>query len=690
MNTQLKERLKRDKNILEKVLEYYGANRRNKGNWDCIPQRHKNPKQNLSIKFINGVWVCACHCGLQGDVFKVVEILEGITNFTEQIEKVCEISGVKMEYESTYKTNTQQKQESKSYDFTSLITELHTNVDQTDYFIKNRGFSKEIIERYKLGYCSRGYNAALQYYKELQFNLSNIVAYQYFIPILDTDNKCKYFISRRNDDISKDNSKTLNLRGLNIRFFNDRYIYDPTISDKFIFLVEGWADALSIEEIGFNSIALNSTSNANNLLKLIEANKDKLKTKVFVVVGDEDTAGKQMIKTLFQGLEKLKLNTEVFENMQYKDFNEWLVADRVGFKNSIELFICNIANEFSELNYLSNSFIAQIEENEKKKAIRTGLTTLDKYLGGGLYDREMTVIAGESSLGKTTLVLNICNNIAIVGKPVLFFSLEQSRFELVSKSLTRIIFRNSIAEKYGYKYFQDREIEDFICNLDLNTRKVMLNRVDRKILLESIDEYKSVAKNLKIIEGNFNTNAIQIKEKLEEYISFTGERPVVIVDYLQILKSIDNKTTEIKKIADDNIYCLKQIARDMDVHLIVISSVNRSSYGTRLTFNSLKESGNIEYTADNVFTLSLLGMDKIGNTGCSPEKNEEYMKLKKAPIRKVELEILKQRNGEIGQTVGLRYIPKMNDYSELYEIMNNGIVEVESNLKKLIKGDVRK
>jgi len=94
-------------------------------------------------------------------------------------------------------------------------------------------------------------------------------AYQYFIPILDENDKYSYLISRRNDSISKDNSKIINPKGLKIRFVNDRYIYKPALVEQFIFITEGWADCLSLEELGFNAISLNSTSNVTKFLELL-------------------------------------------------------------------------------------------------------------------------------------------------------------------------------------------------------------------------------------------------------------------------------------------------------------------------------------------------------------------------------------------------------------------------------------
>jgi len=67
----------------------------------------------------------------------------------------------------------------------------------------------------------------------------------------------------------------------------------------------------------------------------------------------------------------------------------------------------------------------QIEEKDITK-IKTGLVGLDNILGGGLATGTLTLFAGESGAGKSTIVLQISNNFAISGKRVLYFSCEES------------------------------------------------------------------------------------------------------------------------------------------------------------------------------------------------------------------------------------------------------------------------
>lgn len=90
-----------------------------------------------------------------------------------------------------------------------------------------------------------------------------------------------------------------------------------------------------------------------------------------------------------------------------------------------------------------------------KDDISTGFSDLDLQTGGiypGLY-----VLAAVSSLGKTTLALQLAEQIAAAGRDVVFFSLEQSRFEMVSKGISRRTAMNnmrtavtSLAIRKGY------------------------------------------------------------------------------------------------------------------------------------------------------------------------------------------------------------------------------------------------
>lgn len=76
--------------------------------------------------------------------------------------------------------------------------------------------------------------------------------------------------------------------------------------------------------------------------------------------------------------------------------------------------------------------LAKIEGGESGRFIPTGYERLDKRLDGGLYSG-LYVMGALSSLGKTTLALQIADSIAKAGTDVFFYSLEMAAEEITAK-----------------------------------------------------------------------------------------------------------------------------------------------------------------------------------------------------------------------------------------------------------------
>ena len=143
---------------------------------------------------------------------------------------------------------------------------------------------------------------------------------------------------------------------------------------------------------------------------------------------------------------------------------------------------------------------------------------------------------------------------------------------------------------------------------------IMQNTDVADITIKAVEQYQPIAHNTIIVEGNFNINVISIREYVEQYIAFTGIKPVVVLDYLQILRPINDRLTD-KQQVDYNVTELKRISRDYDIPIFVICSFNRDNYTTTVDFTSFKESGAIEYSADVVMGLQLKVMEEIQEIG---------------------------------------------------------------------------
>ncbi len=309
--------------------------------------------------------------------------------------------------------------------------------------------------------------------------------------------------------------------------------------------------------------------------------------------------------------------------------------------NSIDSGEKIIADDYN-INYL-DKFLMEINKSKDAPIISTGFKGLDNILGGGLFPGLYTVGA-ISSLGKTTLVLQIADSIALNGDDVLYFSLEMSKNEIVRKSLSREMFLTEPGKA-------------------VTSRDIQRGIYDNTTFNQVFSRYRDISKNIAVIEGGFDLGVQQIKHKIKENIKLRGKKPIVMVDYFQILKPFHNKMSD-KQANDYNISELKKISREFDIPVIAISSLNRINYTSAIGFESFKETGAIEYSSDVVIGLQLKGIDEIAQMKNETDKRNRINDLKMKYPREIEFVALKQRDGVAFAKQDFRYFSKYNCFVE--------------------------
>ena len=334
-------------------------------------------------------------------------------------------------------------------------------------------------------------------------------------------------------------------------------------------------------------------------------------------------------------------NSETSAHELAKRMNE-LVNDYEQSSNSLS-FNTSVSDK------LDGVFQKNIDDYADQKVISTGFIKLDCLLGAkhGLLPERLYIIGAVSSLGKTTFAHQMADNIAAQGTPVLFFSLEQSETELISKSIVREqfkLFGDSKNRKHGET---------------LTTVGLLMQQGTRaKGTNEAIEAYRNAAKNVYIFEGNFNTTFDTIAATVKKFKRITKQSPVVFIDYLQLVKPSENDNkARIKDTIDATINGLKVLARDEKLPVVAISSFNRSFYNQTAAFGAFKESGSIEYSADTVMALQL---QKLNETQDTKQLDEEKAK----SIRKIELVCLKNRGGQACFSDFFDYAPKYEYFRE--------------------------
>ena len=416
--------------------------------------------------------------------------------------------------------------------------------------------------------------------------------------------------------------------------FNTSALYNE--KEAPVFITEGEIDALSIIEIGGQAVGLGSTSNVK---KLLEALKEKRTGNTLILCLDNDEAGKKAAGELAEGLQGLNI-TYIRADIAggKKDPNEALVSDREAFTEAVhKAERGTAARPDSAADYINQLMAGEISKFKEGANRHTGYDNLDKAAGGiypGLY-----VLGAVSSLGKTTFIHQMGDQMAAAGEHILYFSLEQSRLEMVSKSLARMTAQ--------------KKIETAVSSLQIRAGKLT------KEVLDAADEYTAGAgERFSVIEGNFNCTVSFIGEYVTNYMKRNEVKPVVIVDYLQIIQAGERQTT--KEAVDTNVTELKRLSRSKDIPIFLISSLNRTNYLTPVDFESFKESGGIEYTADVVWglQLSVMNDDIFNQEKKLKDKREKVRQAKAATPRQIELVCLKNRYGVSSYQVNFDYYPQ--------------------------------
>lgn len=484
-------------------------------------------------------------------------------------------------------------------------------------YYKARGLTDKTIKPYKLGYLPGGYNKP-----------GYGSAFKYVIPVSDN------FIILRSDN-EQDRYRNIN----SPEILNIGYLQDSSLTE--IFITEGIFDALSLEELDRPAIALNSTAQARQLIEALEVNRGQLKGKRFILALDDDQGGRDTAEQLKGALLNMNLAFNELDLAGHKDINEYYRADKAGLLRKIEA----LPLKGTVYEYLKEDFELDQARRLSEPDIKTGLDTLDKTLGGGMYPG-LYVMGAISSIGKTALALQLADRVAEQQQPVIFFSLEMGRYEMTCRSLARVLF-----EQEGN--------QDITTGHILKTNYKGQDIYSQDYFKKALEAYREgPAKYLTLLEGDFALDVNSLRDMVKEFINRTGKRPVVFVDYLQVLKPIYDRMTD-KQHIDFTIVELKRMSRDLNLPVIAISSFNRASYKTEAAFEAFKESGAIEFTADVVLALQLRGVvvEKDGSSNIN--------ELKSMDPRPLEMVILKNRRGRAYEVIPLDYWPRQNYFVEV-------------------------
>ena len=260
--------------------------------------------------------------------------------------------------------------------------------------------------------------------------------------------------------------------------------------------------------------------------------------------------------------------------------------------------------EGSMVNVISKTVDYIQDMHENGTGLSTGFQSIDSLLGG-MRGGTLTVLAGRPSMGKSTLALNIADNISKT-KNVLFYSLEMQQVQLMMKMVA--------------------------CQTEIN-----LNKVDRNDLSESENTrfYEALAKanekNMTILDrGNITVG--DVVSKARQVNGQTG-LDCIVIDYLQIMKY--DKGREISELGNITRE-LKYLSKELDIPIILLSQLSRGveqRENKRPLMSDLRSSGEIEQDADCIIMVY---------------RDEYYNKEESEDRGLAEIIVAKNRMGQIG------------------------------------------
>lgn len=292
-----------------------------------------------------------------------------------------------------------------------------------------------------------------------------------------------------------------------------------------------------------------------------------------------------------------------------------------------------VSERFIALKDLCTETWEHIEKLAEAGAQVTGLATgfhdLDQ-LTSGLQPSDLIVVAGRPSMGKTSFVLSIAQNVALnLRVPVAIFSLEMSRSQLAQRFMSSEARVNAQNLRTGN--LKDEDLSRLVSALDRLSEAPIF-----------VDDSPSIS-------------GVEIRAKARRLMA-KHNLGLVIVDYLQLMqgsRKAENRQQEISEISRS----LKILGRELSIPIVAVSQLSRGveqrGGDKRPLLADLRESGAIEQDADLVIFIY---RDELYDRDTDDRGVAEVI-------------IRKHRNGPVG-TVRLAFLEHYTKFANLAPEIN--------------------
>ncbi|MDD9267608.1 DnaB-like helicase C-terminal domain-containing protein [Paenibacillus sp. GCM10023248] len=422
-------------------------------------------------------------------------------------------------------------------DLDSLLTYYQKQMREEAYlYLHRRGITEDTAQTYRIGFEI----GKIGFYVD-QNQLGDYFEHRVIIPVRNYDGEIVDLIGR---SIDNKEPKYKALYGLDQFLFNYQALEE---SDEVI-LCNGIFDVLSLTQAKVPSVCVPDNGVFKEHHLALFTGK-----RVYICMGNDDSGRRESVR--IEALLREQGNETYIISLPetIRDINDLFVRAQ----NPVEAFLGLVQQSVEEAMLApvapdNKNSTVYLEEYMKRfrgqvASIRTGFAKLDNLLFGG-FGSGLYLLAGAGAIGKSMLLKQMADHIALEETPVIYVSWDMTNFELWSRSIARI--------------------------LGVEPQKVLGGKVDPEQVAEANKQYGRISKMLWMLECTMNTTLDQVAASIERIALIVGKEPVIFIDHLQRIPAGEGAAALTWQQQQAAIaYTLKQWSREWDCPIIAATAL---------------------------------------------------------------------------------------------------------------------
>lgn len=282
---------------------------------------------------------------------------------------------------------------------------------------------------------------------------------------------------------------------------------------------------------------------------------------------------------------------------------------------------------------LTTMYFNYMQNPDSQSKISTGYRSLDQLLVGGFAKQELSIVSARPSVGKTAVTLNLSTNMARQETAVGYFSGETGFMGLMHRIVASEM------------------------NLDMvKLQTPSIVSTDEEVFMKFANHAQTLADMKISVHDSGGWNVYEIRRQIIEDMKLHGaENYVAIIDHLGKITPHTNHSRHDLNVGEIT-FALKRIAQELDIHIVLLSQLNRNTeqrQDKRPTLADLRNSGDIEQDADVVIFLY----------------RDDYYDKETEDANTMEMIVAKSRNSGLGH-IKVTYRKEYQKILEQYEQAN--------------------